>query len=330
MTIAITRREFAAAIGSAAAWPIAPRAQPAAMPVIGVLSALFARDAQPALAALRQGLLEAGYVQGQNFAIEYRWADTDYTRLPELAADLVRRRVSVIFASGGAVSARAAKAATQTIPIVFVVGADPVATGLVTSLNRPGGNVTGIAFLSNELGPKRLGLLNELVPGASRYALLVNPDAPGTEALTVEFRAASARMGKQMEVFTANRVGEIDSAFAELVRKGADALVVGSSSLLNRRSVQLATLASHYRIPAIYYDRHIVDVGGLMSYGANLDEADRQAGIYAGRILKGEKPADLPVMQTTKFEFVINLETAKTLGITVPPNVLALATDVIE
>jgi len=248
----------------------------------------------------------------------------------ELAADLVRRRAAVIYASGGAVAARAAKAATSTIPIVFAMGDDPVADGLVASFNRPGGNVTGIAFLAAELGPKRLGLLKELVPAAAHYAVLVNPGNPATERIIAELRAAARVIGKQVEFFTATSNSEIDSAFADLVQRNADALVVGNSSFFVDRSVQLATLAAHHHLPAIYYYRRIVEVGGLMSYGASIEEATYQAGVYVGRILRGEKPGDLPVMQTTKFELVINRQTAKVLGLKVPPTLIALADEVIE
>jgi putative tryptophan/tyrosine transport system substrate-binding protein len=323
------RREFIMGIGAATTWPLAARAQQP-IPVIGHLVAHSPEWLERDLVPFRKSLSEAGFVEGRNVAIESRAANNDYSRLPELAADLVLRRVAVIYAGGGAVSALAAKAATASIPIVFSMGDDPVASGLVASFSRPGGNITGIAFLSTELGPKRLGLLKELVPGAMRYAALVNPGNPATDSITAELRAAAAAIGKQIEFFTASNVREIDTAFSELVRSGADALVVGGSSLFPSRSVQLATLAAHYRLPAIYYDRRTVEVGGLMSYGANIQDAARQAGIYAGRILKGEKPEDLPVIQVIKFEFVLNLQTARTLGLTVPPTVLAIADEVIE
>jgi putative ABC transport system substrate-binding protein len=322
------RREFITLFGGAAVWPLAARAQRPSTPLVGYLTAIpLTADA---IGAFRAGLSETGFVEGRNVAIEFRSANYNDQLLPELAADLVRRGASLIYASGGAIAVRAAQAATSIIPIVFAMGADPVTSGLVTSLSRPSGNITGISFLSNELGPKRLGLLNELVPGASRYALLVNPRAPTTESLIIQLRAAAAQIGKDVEVFNASSIGEIDVAFAKLVRSGADALVVGSSSLLSTRGVQLATLATFHHLPAIYYDRRIVEVGGLMSYGANIADAVRQAGIYAGRILKGERPGDLPVVQATTFEFVINLETAKTLGLTIPPSLRALADEVIE
>jgi putative ABC transport system substrate-binding protein len=326
--LGIRRREFISFVGGAtAAWPLAALAQQSATPVIGYLhsGSFEARN----VAAFLKGLSDVGFVEGRNLSIEYRAAHDQYDLLPELAADLVRRRVSLIYAGGGTVAVSAAKAATQTIPIVFAMGGDPVARGFVTSFNRPGGNVTGVSFLSYELGPKRIGLLNELVPGASRYALLFNP-VPETESSTAELRGAAARIGKQIEVFTARNVSEIDTAFADLVRRGAEALVVSASSLFNTRRVQLATLAAYYRLPASYDDRRAVEVGGLMSYGASFEDAFRQAGIYVGRILKGEKPANLPVMQPTKFDLVINLTTAKVLGLTVPDRVLAIADEIIE
>jgi putative ABC transport system substrate-binding protein len=325
----ICRRDLITLLGGgAAAWPLAARAQQAKMPVIGYLHTGSFEASN--VAAFRNGLSELGFVEGHNLSIEYRAAHDQYDLLPELATDLVRRRVSLIYAGGGTVAVSAAKAATQTIPIVFAMGGDPVARGLVTSLNRPGGNVTGVTFLSYELGPKRIGLLNELVPRASRYALLVNPEVPETESTTAEFRAAAERIGKQIEVFPARNVSEIDTAFADLVRRGAEAFVVGTGSTFNTRRVQLATLAAYYHLPAIHDDRRAAEVGGLASYGASLEDPFRQAGIYVGRVLKGEKPANLPVMQPTKFELVINLTTAKVLGLTVPGRVLALADEVIE
>ena len=325
------RRDFITLLGGAAAvWPLTARAQQSVMPVIGYIHAATPETAAGTLPALRKGLNETGFVEGSNIAIEYRFASNDYNRLPELAADLVRRRVAVVVALGGAVAARAAKAATGSVPIVFAIGDDPVATGLVTSLNRPGGNVTGVTFLSSELGPKRLGLLNELVPGAARYAVLVNPNSADAEAITAEARAAAKVIGKQVEFFAATNAREIDAVFAELVRKAAGALVISSNSLFAERRVQLATQAAAHRLPTIYYDRRAAEVGGLMSYGANIPDAVRQTGIYAGRVLKGEKPADLPVMQAVKVEFVINLQTARALALTVPPTLLALADEVIE
>jgi putative ABC transport system substrate-binding protein len=324
------RREFITLLGGAAALPVVARAQQPAMPVIGFLHAVSPEADEETVAAFRRGLSEAGYIEGRNVAIEFRWANNQIDRLPELAADLVRRGVAVIVAMGGAVSALAAKAATATIPIVFTVGDDPVATGLVTSFSRPGGNVTGVSFMSMEIGPKRLGILKELVPSAALYAVLVNPVLPSTASIIAELRVAAAGIGRQVEVFTARNIREIDAAFADLVRGGAGALVVGSSSLFNTRRVHLATLAAHHHLPAIYYDRRVAQVGGLMSYGASIVDAVRQSGAYSGRILRGEKPADLPVMRATKFEFVINLQTARTLGLEVPPMLLAQADEVIE
>jgi putative ABC transport system substrate-binding protein len=326
----IWRREFLSALGGAATWPLAARAQQPAMPVIGLLHAVSNERQEPNRVVFRRGLSEYGFVEGHNLAIEYRYANNDYNRLPELAADLVRRQVAVILALGGSVVTRAAKTATTNIPIVFVQGQDPVAMGLVASLNRPGGNITGITFLSAELGPKRLGLLKELVPMASRYALLVNPNDQATDLVVADLRAAAASIGREIEVFAAGSIREIDSAFVELVRKGADALVVGANSLLATRRVQIATLAAIHRLPAMYYTRESVEVGGLMSYGADIPNAIYQGGTYVGRILKGAKPADLPIIQAAKFEFVLNLQTARSLGLTVPPSLLALADEVIE
>jgi putative ABC transport system substrate-binding protein len=326
----IGRREFITLLGGAAAWPMAARAQQGRMPVVGYLHAVSPATQDANVAALRRGLGEQGLVEGRNYAIEYRFANNDYNRLPELAADLVRREVAVILALGGAVVTQAAKAATTKIPIVFVEAQDPVATGAVASLNRPGGNVTGIAFLAAELGPKRLGLLKELVPAASHYALLVNPNDPATESIVAGLRMAAGSIGREIEVFAAGSAREIDQAFAELVRKGSDALVVGANSLLANRGVQIATLAAIHRLPAIYYTRANVEVGGLMSYGANIPDAVHQGAAYVARILKGEKPADLPVIQSAKFEFVLNLQTARSLGLDVPPTLLTLADEVIE
>jgi putative ABC transport system substrate-binding protein len=322
------RRTLIAGLGSAAAWPVLARAQQVAMPVIGFLTTASPNPRSGP--AFRKGLSETGFAEGHNVVIEYRAANNDYRRLPELAADLVRRRVTVIYANGGAIAARAAKATTSTIPIVFAMGDDPVADGLVASFNRPSGNVTGIAFLSSDLGSKRLGLLNDLVPAAMYYAVLVNPGNPATERIIAELRAAALVIGKRLEVFTATNNREIDTSFANLVERGADALIVGGSSLFVDRSVQLATLAAHHHLPAIYYDRRITEVGGLISYGSDIADAVRQAGIYTGRILKGEKLADLPVVQSTKFQLVINLQTAKTLGLTIPETLLATADEVIQ
>jgi putative ABC transport system substrate-binding protein len=326
----MNRRKFITLLGGATAWSLAARAQQSPVPVIGLLHAVSNEGQEPNNVALRRGLSQYGFIEGRNLAIEYRYANNDYNRLPGLAADLVHRQVAVILALGGSVVTRAAKAATTNIPIVFVQGQDPVAMGLVASLNRPGGNITGITFLSAELGPKRLGLLKELVPMASRYALLVNPNDQATDLVVADLRAAATSIGREIEVFPAGSIREIDSAFAELVRRGADALVVGANSLLATRRVQIATLAAIHRMPAIYYTRISVEVGGLMSYGANIPNAISQGGNYVGQILKGAKPADLPIIQAAKFEFVLNLQTARSLGLTVPPSLLALADEVIE
>jgi putative ABC transport system substrate-binding protein len=322
------RRDFMTLLGGAAAsWPLAARAQPPP-PMIGFLNALPSNG--PEEAAFRKGLAEVQLVEGRGFAIEFRHANNDYSRLPSLAAELVQRRAAVIYANGGIVAVRATKEATSTIPIVFAMGADPVASGVVESLDRPGGNVTGVAFLSTTLGPKRLGLLQELVPAATRYALLVNPANPATDSIISELRTAAESIDKQIDVFNAKNAREIDSAFADMAQLKTEALVVGASSLFNNRAAQLATLATHYHLPSIFPNRRNVEFGGLMSYGANIMDAVRQAGHYVGRILKGEKPAELPVSQSVKFDFVVNLGTARTLGINVPATLLAIADEVIE
>jgi putative ABC transport system substrate-binding protein len=277
----------------------------------------------------REGLKEGGYSEGQNVTIEYRFADGHYDRLPALAADLVHRPVNVI-ALTGQPAALAAKVATTTIPIVFQIADDPVQLGLVASLSRPGGNVTGVSFLSSETGPKLLGLLLELLPGVPRIAALVDPKWPITEAFVADVRAAAAAIGKPIDVLHVSSGSDLNAVFASFAQKPVDALVVGGSALTNSRRVQIATLAAYHRVPAIYSLREFVDAGGLMSYGASITDAQRQAGIYAGRILKGQKPADLPVMQSTKFEFVINLNTAKAFGLSFPPGLLAIADEVIE
>jgi ABC-type uncharacterized transport system substrate-binding protein len=325
------RREFITLLGgTVAAWPRAARAQQPAIPVVGYLYPGSPEANANRVAAFRKGLSEVGYVEGQNVVIEYRWAHSEYDRLPELAADLVRRRVVMIAAIGGINGALAAKAATTTIPIFFGIGANPVQTGLVASLNRPGGNVTGVTGMSTEVVAKRFGLLHDLMPVAARFAVLVNPKDPNAESVISDVRVAASTVGRQIEVFFASTNREIDAAFASLVQKRIDALLVPPVPLFVDRRVQIVTLAVLHRLPAIYSRREHTDIGGLMSYGANIAEQNRQVGIYAGRILKGEKPADLPVMQPTKFEFVINLQTARTLGIELPPTLLALADEVIE
>ena len=326
----VRRREFIGAVGSvAAAWPLAARAQLPTMPVIGFLSTSSPGNRAHLVTAFRQGVRESGYVEGQNVAIEYRWAQDQYDRLSDLAADLVRRQVAVIAATDTP-AAIAAKAATTAVPIVFASGSDPVRDGLVASFNRPGGNITGVGFMSTELGAKQLGLLHELLPGAVRVAMLVDPNWPITEPFVSDVRAAASAIRKPIEVLHASSGREIDAVFASLAQKPVDALLVGPSALNNNRRVQLVTLAAYHRVPAIYSLRESAEAGGLMSYGTNITDAHRQAGVYAGRILKGEKPADLPVMQSTKFEFVINLNTAKAFGLSFPPGLLAIADEVIE
>jgi putative tryptophan/tyrosine transport system substrate-binding protein len=323
-----SRREFITLMGGAAAtWPLAARAQQPAMPVIGFLSSSSA-DRARYLTAFRQGVREAGYVEGQNVAIEYRWAQDQYDRLPDLAADLVRRQVTVIAADTP--SSIVAKAATTTIPIVYAGGGDPVKLGLVASLNRPGGNVTGVTFVVAELGAKQLGLLHELQPGAVRVGVLVDPNYTATQSFVSDVQAAALSIGKQIEVLEAPIGRDIDTVFASLAQKPIDALLVGPGPVLNNRRVQLVTLATYHRVPAIYNLRESPEAGGLMSYGASITDAYRQAGVYTGRILKGEKAADLPVLQSTKFEFVINLNTARAFGLTFPPGLLAIADEVIE
>jgi putative ABC transport system substrate-binding protein len=322
------RREFIAGLGSAAAWPVVARAQQVAMPAIGYLSVGTPRQEIGSVAAFRKGLSEMGYVEGRNVAIEFRWAENDFSRLPELAADLVRRQVGVITPVGTA-AALAAKAATSTIPIVFSAASDAVYVGLVASLNRPGANVTGFNILG-DLGPKQLGLIHELLPRATRFATLLNTGSAFTGDEIPELRKAAAAIGREIEFLYARTNNEIDTAFASLAEKRIDALLVNSQFLFVERRAQILGLAARHAVPVIWGRREDVEAGGLMSYGANRSDSYRQQGIYTGRILKGEKPADLPIMRSTKFEFVINLQTAKLLGIEVPPTLLALADEVIE
>jgi putative ABC transport system substrate-binding protein len=325
------RREFIAGLGGAAAvWPLAARAQ-AAMPVIGALNSAAAAPIAPLLAAFRLGLGEAGYVEGQNLAIEYRLAEGQYDRLPSLAADLVRRRVAVIATGGGTVSALAAKNATPTIPVVFVCDDDPVKVGLVTSISRPGGNVTGIHQLTTGLEAKRLGLLHELAPNVTTMAVLVNPDYPDAGIqVKKEVEKAARTLGLQLHILKARIEADFDAAFATIVQQQAGALLVASDPFLFSRREQLVALAARHAVPAIYQFRQNAAVGGLMSYGTRITDSYHQVGVYTGKILKGAKPADLPVVVSTRFEFVINLKTAKALGIKFSDNLLSLADEVIE
>ena len=324
------RRDFIkATVGVVIAWPVAALAELSAMPVIGYLGSSSPAYRGHLLTAFWRGLRDSGYVEGENVAIEYRWAQDQYDRLPDLAADLIRRHVLVIAATDTP-SAIAAKAATTTLPIVFASGGDPVKEGLVASLNRPSGNLTGVVFMASELGAKQFELLQKLLPGAARFAVLVDPTFPVTEPFLADVRAAASTMKKVIEVLIASTGRDIDAAFTNLAQTPVDALLVGPSLLTNNRRVQLITLAAYHKVPAIYSFRESAEAGGLMSYGANLSDAHRQVGVYTGRILKGQKPADLPVVQSAKFEYVINLNTARAFGLNIPPEVLATADEVIE
>jgi putative ABC transport system substrate-binding protein len=327
----VKRREFIALLGGAAAWPLPARAQQPAMPVIGFLNTTSPDAIADLLRAFRQGLKDTGHLEGENVAIEYRWAENQIDRLPALVAELVRRRVAVIATIGGPPAAFAAKAATTTIPIVFLVGEDPARLGLVASLARPGGNLTGVNFFNTELAAKRLELLRDLLPTAKRVAVLVNPaEATNTGSVVKDAEGAARAMGLQIEVLNASTSREIDAAFATIVRERPDALFVGPGPFFTARRVQIALLAAIHRVPAIYPGRQYVEAGALMSYGASPADSCRQVGAYAGRILKGAKPGDLPVVQSSKFELVINHQTARSLGLTVPPTLLSVADDVIE
>jgi putative ABC transport system substrate-binding protein len=330
----IGRRTFIAGLGSAAAWPVVARAQQAAVPVIGYLSAQSADDDYKNVTPFLQGLKEIGYVEGQNVAVEYRWAENRYDRLPALAADLVRRGLAVIVAAS-TTAAQAAKAATTTIPIVFFTGSDPVALGLVASLNQPGGNVTGHTVLNAELVPKRLQLLRELMPNAARFGALVDPAAPSTQFVVADLWAAARKFGLQLIVVNARTDSDLETAFATLSQQRVGAVLVkhalaGSSAFYSNRTEQVAALAARHALPAMFPLREYALAGGLISYGSSLSYAFHQAGVYTGRILKGEKPADMPVQQITKIDLVINLKTAKALGLTIPETLLATADEVIQ
>jgi putative ABC transport system substrate-binding protein len=324
------RREFIALVGGVAAWPLAARAQQPAMPVLGWLYAGAPAAIAHAMPGFRQGLNDTGFIEGQNVTIEYRFAESQYDRLPNLVADLIRRQVTVIVTPGSPVAALAVKDATRTIPIVFSISEDPVKLGLVGSFARPGGNATGVNFLISELGAKGLGLLRELLPSAERFGVLVNPSNPTNETWTRDVTAAASLVGTQIEVIKASDGREIERAFAMLIQNKTDALLVAPDSVFFNRRLQLATLATRHAVPATYPWREAVEIGGLMSYGTGLLDVYRQLGIYTGRILKGAKPADLPVVQPTKFELVINLITARALALTIPPTLLARADEVIE
>jgi putative ABC transport system substrate-binding protein len=325
-----TRREFITLLGSAAAWPVAARAQQPAMPVIGFLNAASPDGYAERLRGFRQGLKDEGFGEGENVSVEYRWAENQLNRVPAMATELVRRQVSVIVATGGNAATTGAKAATTTIPVLFVTPDDPVALGYVASLARPGGNLTGINFLGSELGAKRLELLRDLVPATIRVAVLYNPAGPVSESRLSDVQAAARSMGLQIQVFAAGTSREIDIAFAAVAHDRVGALLLVPDPVFNGRRIQLVHLASRHALPAIYWQREFAEAGGLASYGSSIGDAFRQIGVYTGRILKGTKPADLPVVQSSKFELVINAQTARMLGLDVPPSLLARADEVIE
>ena len=323
------RRQFLGFVGGAAAWPVVARAQQPAMPVIGYLNRGSADPSATPLRALRQGLSEAGFVEGRNVVIEYRWADGQVDRLPTLAAELVHRQVAVIVA-GADSAALAAKAATATIPVVFSAGSDPVKRGLVASLHRPGGNLTGVTNLNIELGPKRLQMLHELVPATTSVAALINPTNPSVETITRDLQSAARDFGLEMQILHVSNDGQIDAAFEVLAKSGAGALAVGADSYYMVKSEKLGALTLRYALPAIFQTREFAAAGGLASYGTSLGEVYRQVGLYTARVLRGEKPADLPVQQATKVELIINLKTARALGLNIPLPLLGRADEVIE
>lgn len=324
------RRAFLGVLGGAVVWPLSTRAQQPQIPVVGFLNSGTPDAMADFATAFREGLKQTGYVEGQNVAIEYRWVEGRYDRLSALAADLVRRQVSVIFAGGGALTTLAAKAATSTIPIVFQIGDDPIKAGLVDNLNRPSGNVTGASFFGNELGAKRLALLRELVPAAPLAAVLVNPKGSTAEAHLNEVQVAARAVGQQILVLNVGSEQDLDAAFATLKEQEAKVLIVNADPVFFILQKQIVALAARYAVPAIYYTREFAMAGGLMSYGTSILDATRQAGVYCGKILKGARVADLPVLLPTKFEYVVNLKTLKTLGLNIPPTLLALADEVIE
>ena len=331
----MNRREFITLIGGAAAapsmfWPRLASAEQATMPVIGFLSSRSPAESSHLVAAFRAGLQAGGYVEGQNVAIEYRWAEGQYDRLPALAADLVRRGVAVLATTGGEPSALAAKAATSTIPIVFTVGGDPVKIGLVASLNRPGGNATGVSLLTTVPEAKRLGLLHELVPNAALIGVLINPNYQGAEAQSREVQDAARAIDRRIEIATAGNDRQLEAAFGTLVQQHADALLVGADPFFGTRRDRIIALAAQFKLPAMYQFRDYPVAGGLMSYGINITDGYRQVGVYTGQVLKGAKPADLPIHQSIKFEFIINLKSAKALGLQIPDKLIALADEVIE
>jgi putative ABC transport system substrate-binding protein len=327
----LKRRNFIALLGGAAGWPLAARAQQPTMRVIGFLSGRSASESLGVLAGFRKGLHEAGYDEGTNVHIAFRWGEGHYRELPTLASDLAGLRVTVMVAAGGEIVALAAKTATSTIPVVFIVGTDPVKAGLVASLRRPGGNVTGVTLLTATLGTKRLGLVRDIVPAATLIAVLVNPLNSNTAPYLSDIEGAARSLGQNISILRASTPSQVDAAFAEIVQQqNAGALVVIPDAFFSSARDQLVSLAAHYALPAIFDSRENVAAGGLMSYGSSYADVYHQAGIYVGRILKGAKPADLPVLQPTKFEFVINLKTARALGLTIPPGILAIADEVIE